>query len=210
MLTPNLYRVPKERLGELADLFADAFQNDPLYQKLIPDEKKRNRILPKFFKLYLDVYNGHCHIYADSEQLQGAVVAFDQQDFERLPSFRHLCSLAGFFFQMVWLLLDVDPSGKTALAFAKNRQFLTSKWADSVGANHIHIDFLAVSPKSQGKGIASKLVKPLLHYADQSTCRTTLETHNPKNLGFYRHLGFQVVEELDSREGALRQFCLER
>lgn len=196
-------------MPELAQLFAQAFGNDPLYVKLIPDERIRQKILPKYFKYYLDMYYGHCQIFADGPQLQGAVVVLDQQDMQEEYSLLHCLPSGLFVAKLLWALLVSDPTAKTALSFFKNRRFLTSKWAEFVGNRHMHIDFLAVSPHSRGKGVASKLVKPLLDYADRNACRTTLETHNPGNLGLYHHFGFRVVEEIDGEQN-FRQYCLER
>lgn len=201
--------MPQERLGELADLFTEAFLNDPLYVKIIPDVGIRSKVLPKYFNYYLDMYYGHCQIYANSPGLEGAVVVLDEEELEKEYSPAHILPEGVFNLRLLFSLLVIDPTGRTAFSFVKNRKYLTSKWAAFVGPGHMHIDFLAVSSRSRGKGIASQLVKPLLEAADRGACHFTLETHNPGNLALYEHFGFRVVERIGGEQN-FYQYCLER
>ena len=46
METDRLYRVQREDLPELEKLLTECFREDPLYQKLIPNEEIRKRLMP--------------------------------------------------------------------------------------------------------------------------------------------------------------------
>lgn len=203
----GLYRVSREQLKELSHLFADAFADDPLYAKLIPASAQRRRMLPKLFHLYLSAYYDHCQIFADSKDLNGALVLCDQKDVDYEASFAQRLLWLRVGLRALWYAFCQDPTGRIARALYECREFLTSKWAEGI-PGHIQIDFLVVSPKCQGKGIATALVSPVLAYADSNTLRTTLETHNPRNVDFYGRFGFHVVEQLSSC--GLRQYCLKR
>lgn len=54
---------------------------------------------------------------------------------------------------------------------------------------------LGVEPVSQGKGIGSRLLEPMLRRLDQDDFPCYLETDRERNLGFYRRFGFQVRRE---------------
>lgn len=52
---------------------------------------------------------------------------------------------------------------------------------------------LVVRPDVQGQHLVGKLLKPMLEYCAQGGRPVYLETHSEKNVGIYRHFGFEVV-----------------
>jgi GNAT superfamily N-acetyltransferase len=60
---------------------------------------------------------------------------------------------------------------------------------------HFIIDILAVDPPVQGQGLGARLARVFLDGADQAGVPCFLLTHNPRNVPFYRRLGFEVIEE---------------
>ena len=60
-----------------------------------------------------------------------------------------------------------------------------------------------------GKGLAHKLISPVLAYADKNGVQIALETHNAANLDMYRHYGFELFDSF-SGELPLREYCLVR
>ena len=61
---------------------------------------------------------------------------------------------------------------------------------------HFQLRSVAVSPDSQGKGLASKLIKPFLAQADEQSMSVYTETTALSNVGFYEHYGFECKEQL--------------
>lgn len=74
---------------------------------------------------------------------------------------------------------------------------------------HYYLSLLAVHPNSHGKGVAGKLLRPILKKSDRMNLGVYLETSNPKNVPMYEHFGFQVMEELKIQNG-LRVWALYR
>jgi ribosomal protein S18 acetylase RimI-like enzyme len=62
-----------------------------------------------------------------------------------------------------------------------------------------HVDWylynLSVSRKAQGKGIASRLLQPMLSFCDRENMVCYLETNKAGNVSLYRHYGFRLAEE---------------
>ncbi len=54
---------------------------------------------------------------------------------------------------------------------------------------------LVVRPEAQGRHLVGKLLRPMLEYCAQTGRQVYLETHSEKNLGIYRHFGFEVVSD---------------
>ena len=51
---------------------------------------------------------------------------------------------------------------------------------------------LSVKKEAQGKGIASKLMKPMLKFLDDEKMVAYLETNKESNVGLYKHYGFEL------------------
>ena len=54
---------------------------------------------------------------------------------------------------------------------------------------------LSVKKEAQGKGIASKLMRPMLEFCDNEKMVAYLETNKENNVGLYNHYGFELKKE---------------
>lgn len=54
---------------------------------------------------------------------------------------------------------------------------------------------LSIKKDAQGKGIASKLMRPMLGFCDDEKMVAYLETNKESNVGLYRHYGFDLMKE---------------
>ena len=180
METDRLYRVQREDLPELEKLLTECFRDDPLYQKLIPNDEIRKRLMPELFKCDLTEFYETCEIYADTKDLNEGY------------------------------LLKEDASMKTFWNFVLGRDYLNSNWTDQLHQdNRLHVIYLAVRPSMQHHGLAACLMEEVIRYADEHHMMVSLETHNPKNVEFYQHLGFKLYGVLN-KHFDLKQYCMIR
>jgi ribosomal protein S18 acetylase RimI-like enzyme len=54
---------------------------------------------------------------------------------------------------------------------------------------------LSIKKDAQGKGIASKLMRPMLQFCDDEKMVAYLETNKDVNVGLYKHYGFELMRE---------------
>ena len=54
---------------------------------------------------------------------------------------------------------------------------------------------LSIKKDAQGKGIASKLMRPMLQFCDDERMVAYLETNKDVNVGLYKHYGFSLMKE---------------
>lgn len=54
---------------------------------------------------------------------------------------------------------------------------------------------ISLSKNAQGKGLASKLLRPMLGFCDDEKMVAYLETNKEPNVGLYRHYGFDLMLE---------------
>ena len=77
-----------------------------------------------------------------------------------------------------------------------------------------HVDWylynLSVSRKAQGKGIASKLLKPMLEFCDRENMVCYLETNKESNVHLYQHYGFQLAEQKNVPKSNVMHYAMTR
>ena len=61
---------------------------------------------------------------------------------------------------------------------------------------HIYLLVIGVDPDQQGHGYGGQLISHLLQRVDEKKMETYLECTKQKNISFYQHFGFKLVEEL--------------
>ena len=54
---------------------------------------------------------------------------------------------------------------------------------------------LSIKKDAQGKGLASKLMRPMLQFCDDEKMQAYLETNKGTNVGMYQHFGFELMRE---------------
>ena len=208
METDRLYRVQKEDLPELEKLLTACFREDPLYQKLIPDDEIRERLMPELFKCDLTEFYETCEIYADSKELNSLLVVSDEAEPYNL--FKYYFTEIEAVLRTEGYLLKEDASMKTFWNFVLGRDYLNSNWTDQLHQdNRLHVIYLDVRPSMQHHGLAALLMNEVLHYADKHQMMVSLETHNPNNVEFYQHLGFKLYGVLN-KHFDLKQYCMIR
>jgi GNAT superfamily N-acetyltransferase len=79
-----------------------------------------------------------------------------------------------------------------------------------VPSRHQYLALLTVAPEYQGKGFASKLLKPVLRRLDEQHLPAYLETQNRKNLALYEHFGFAVMQEIHISQIPLPMYAMLR
>ncbi len=82
--------------------------------------------------------------------------------------------------------------------------------AELAPEKHWFLQLLGVAPEHQGKGHASRLLRPMLERLDEEGLPAYLETTNPVNVPRYEHFGFEVVREGMMPGTPIRFWCMLR
>ena len=181
----GLYIVQKKDLDRLAEVAADAYYDYPLHNWLFGGkyDAKASKLL---MQASLKSMTKDAVIYADSEELNGfaAWYPFGFTGNAAIPFMINggvsLILHSGF--GILGRLLSYD-------AYAMN---LKKECTD-------HYDWylfnLSIKKDAQGKGIASKLMRPMLAFCDAEKMVAYLETNKESNVDLYRHYGFDLMRE---------------
>lgn len=181
----GLYLVQKKDLPRLAEVAADAYRDYPLHNWLTKGkyDEKASRLL---MQISLKTMTEDAVIYADSEEINGfaAWLPFGFTGNKALPFM--LNGGLALFLHAGFGLIGRLQSFET---YAMN---LKKEFTD-------HYDWylfnLSIKKDAQGKGIASKLMRPMLQFCDDERMVAYLETNKDSNVGLYQHYGFEVMSE---------------
>jgi ribosomal protein S18 acetylase RimI-like enzyme len=181
----GLYIVQKKDLDRLAEIAADAYQDYPLHNWFTKGkyDKKASKLL---MQISLKTMTEDAIIYADSEEMNGfaAWLPFGFTGNKALP-FLFNGGLRLFFhagFGLIGRLMKFET-------YAMN---LKKEFTDNYDW---YLFNLSIKKDAQGKGIASKLMRPMLQFCDDEKMVAYLETNKDVNVGLYKHYGFDLMRE---------------
>lgn len=67
---------------------------------------------------------------------------------------------------------------------------------------HYYLFAIAARPQAQGRGLGGALMRKALTRIDAEGMPAYLENSKERNIGFYRHFGFEVIETIQAHKNA--------
>ena len=181
----GLYIVQEKDLDHLAAVAADAYRDYPLHNWFMKGkyDAKASKLL---MQISLKTMTEDAVIYADSEEMNGfaAWLPFGFTGNKALPFLLKggleliLHSGLGFIYRL-----------QSYETYAMN---LKKEFTDNYDW---YLFNLSIKKEAQGKGIASKLMRPMLQFCDDEKMVAYLETNKESNVGLYQHYGFDLMKE---------------
>jgi ribosomal protein S18 acetylase RimI-like enzyme len=86
--------------------------------------------------------------------------------------------------------------------------FVVSKKDECISEPHWYLGSLAVRPEYQGKGLASKLIRPVLEMCTSQNRLCVLDTQNEGLVQMYKHYGFDVVDSFTLPVASITQWIM--
>jgi ribosomal protein S18 acetylase RimI-like enzyme len=181
----GLYIVQKKDIDRLAEIAADAYRDYPLHNWLTKGkyDAKASKLI---MQISLKTMTEDAVIYADSEELNGfaAWLPFGFEGNKTMP------------FLMNGGLKLIFHSGLgiigRLLTYETYAMNLKKKFTDNYDW---YLYNLSIKKDAQGKGIASKLMRPMLQFCDDERMVSYLETNKDVNVSLYKHYGFDLMKE---------------
>ena len=181
----GLYIVKKEDLDRLADIAADAYQDYPLHNWFTNGkyDKKASKLI---MQISLKTMTEDAVIYADSEEMNGFAVWLPI-GFTGSKTFPFLANGG------LELILHSGPGiiGRL-LTYENYAMNLKKGFTDNYDW---YLYNLSIKKDAQGKGIASKLLRPMLQFCDDEKMVAYLETNKASNVDLYKHYNFELKKE---------------
>ena len=194
-MTGEIQTVRRLSIRDIAvatEVLAQAFHDDPLWIYLEPNSKKRKKIIPTFFKLFVNLQLSSDHLFGIGNPIEG-VASWSPPSPRRISAWEIL--------KAAWRIIN---SGIFDLIFSPILSKFMKSWRIFTRIEkmhkkyapqpHYYLEMIGVLPFSHGNGLASKLINYILEQADAKSISAYLETMNPKNVGLYEHFGFECRE----------------
>ena len=181
----GLYIVKESDLERLADVATDAYVDYPLHNWLT--KGKYDRTASKLImQITLKTMTKDAVIYADSEEMNGFAVwiPFGFTGSKTLPFL-----FSGGLKLILHSGLGIIGRLLTYETYAMN---LKKEYTDNYDW---YLYNLSIKKDAQGKGIASKLLRPMLEFCDDEKMVAYLETNKESNVSLYKHYGFELKKE---------------
>jgi GNAT superfamily N-acetyltransferase len=177
------HEVRKADAGEAAALartLALAFETDPVMSWALPGHG-RQAILERAFELYLRrIWMRHEETFAVAGR--SGVAAWEPPGTWKL----------GIGEQLALLPAMARIFGRR---LPRTLGALTRLEKDHPEEPHYYLPFMGVEPGSQGRGMGSALLRPILERCDAERVPAYLEASSPRNKAFYERHRFEVTEE---------------
>lgn len=171
-------------LSAAVEVMSRAFYDDPLWRYLLPDEKPRRKLLPVFFTSLLTYGIRSGQTFGLGSPVEGvAIWSYPNQNLT--------------LFGIRSLRLFLTPLRRPVLRAIPILSRFDTMQKQYAPEPHFYLNTIGVRPDAQGKGLASKLIRPFLEQADTQGAGTYTETMTPANVSLYEHYGFQVMERQD-------------
>ena len=185
---PRLRTATAAETPRLAEVLTQAFADDPVTAWCFPNESDRLERLGRFYgELFLPrMALGRDEIYTD-DGLRG-VASWTPPGKGHMSTIDNLRLLP----RMAAVCGRGLPRTLRALSFLES-QF--------PGEPHWHLPFLGVAPESQGHGIGSLLMRPILERCDREGTPAYLEASTPRNRALYLRHGFVILDEIRLPDG---------
>ncbi len=188
---PIGHRVRKAETAEvtgISESLAGAFEDDPVMSWLIPDAGRRPAVLKGFFELLLSrIWMLHEETYTTTATAGAAI--WDPP---------------GTWSVGVGEQIALLPRALRIWGRRLPRALLTLARLEAAHpkAGHFYLAVLGVDPESQGRGLGSALMFPVLQRCDAERIPAYLEASAPRNRDLYLRHGFEVTREFRVGSGA--------
>lgn len=177
----------KQELDTAANIFAEAFYNDPLFQMVFKD-KDRLIKTKHFFSFLLNekgLLKSKVLLVLYNNEIGGACSFSRPNDSQLIP------------INLNFLASTVKLITKIGL----QPFFVLNCYLKIISKNKnndsFYINFIGISENYRGIGLAKKLIDYIhkVVQEDKEYSQVSLDTENPKNIKYYERFGYQLVSE---------------
>lgn len=174
-------RINKKEIIKAKRTLALAMFNDELHEYFFPEKNSRIKKLELLYDYKLKTQLAST--YRTSENLEGICIWEEASEHGNRFSFKEITH---------GLALAFKVGISNLIKMLKYEIWANKLKNEMVTAPYCYLDTVVVSPDHQGKGYASKMIKPLLMQALKKGEKVYLETHNIKNIPIYERYGFKL------------------
>jgi hypothetical protein len=180
----GLYSVPRSRLEEMAAVSARAFtaKNDPIGNYMFELEPEKESLQLDFFRSLVNSAPEGSILMGTSPELEAVSIWFPPGNQDESGGHSESKEAYG------------SCSKETRSRVAAVLEAIETLIIECAPASHWYLHLVAVDPQYMNGGLSSRLILPMLRFADDQKLPGTLVTQHEGNIALYSHLGFRVIK----------------
>ena len=183
-----LYRVRKGDIMRAGKVLADAFQRDPLWNKIFEGESDFEKRFRAFFESPVRYCLKYGEVYAPSENLEG-VVAWVPEKYADINAWRGIRSGG----MGPLMRIGLNTLKKTGSVF---KPITEDRHKHMAGCTYLYLIIVGVATEMQGKGFGRKLIGAAIEKSEREGLQLYLETETEENVKMYEHFGFRLLKSI--------------
>ena len=186
----TLFKLDKTNINLCHPVAARAYFDADDFSTSSRDPSKQMKYLTKLMNLTFQISVKFGSVYAPTKAIEG-VAGWLPHDKIKISNWHYIRhgALSAF--------LRAGKEGRRNLL--RYSSLVSAKHRQHANFPHMYLFNLAIDPKYQGKGYASRLLKPMFVKLDENNLPCYLESPE-RNLALYEHFGFEVVEHVSLPE----------
>jgi ribosomal protein S18 acetylase RimI-like enzyme len=182
---PTVRSATKADIPAVGGIFARAFYDDPVAVYIQPDDARRERRSPTFWRTVASVAFSKGEVLV-TDGAEAAALWLAPGKWKDRP--RDMV-------RQLPLLLIVGR------ALPRATRLFSLMQRHHPAEPHWYLETLGTDPPQQGKGFGSALMTPMLERCDGEGLPAYLESSKESNVPFYRRHGFEVTGEINVPDG---------
>ncbi len=183
-----LYRVHKGDITRAGKVLADAFQYDPVWNKIFEGESNLETKYPAFFEIPVRHCLKYGEVYALSENLEG-IAAWTPEKYAEMTAWRMIRSGA----TGAAMRMGSNAAKKMGPVF---KPMTEDRRKHMDGCNYLYLLVVGVATEMQGKGFGRKLIGAAIEKSEREGRQLYLETETEENVQMYEHFGFRLLKNI--------------
>jgi len=183
-----LYRVQKGDITRAGKVLADAFQRDPIWNKICEGESDIEKRFRAIFEVAVRQGLKYGEVYATSEDLEGGV-AWVPGKYTDMNAWQIIRSGSIF----AAMRIGLNAAKKLGSVYKPVIEYRREHMA---GRTYLYLLVFGVATELQGKGFGRKLIGAAIEKSEREGLPLYLGAGSEENVKMYEHFGFRVFKRI--------------
>jgi len=183
-----LYRVQKRDIVRASKVLADAFQRDPVWNKICEGESDFEKRFRAIFEVPVRYCLKYGEVYAPSEDLEG-VIGWVPGKYADMNMWRMIRSGS----IGATMRIGLNVAKKMGPAY---KPLVEDRREHMAGCSYLYPLVIGVATELQGKGLGRKLIDAAIEKSEREGLQIYLDTTNEENVKMYEHFGFRLLKRI--------------
>jgi len=183
-----LYRVQKKDIVRASKVLSDAFQHDPVWNKICEGESHLGKRFRAVFEAPVRYCLKYGEVYASSEDLEG-VIGWLPGRYADMNAWGMIRS--GGMGSAIRMGLNVGKKmGSIFKPLAEDRR------EHMAGCVYLYVLVVGVATELQGNGFGRQLIDAAIEKSNREGLQLYLDTATKENVKMYEHFGFKLLKRI--------------